>query len=464
MSETLNDVHVKRIGWQNISSVVREVNVELWEALDPVMTQLKKQKRLPDFIVAEYPYGTLLVDEGQFQLPCDDSASTCSPLCEEIAAELDYSYIPLGLILDKSIEAFAMREGGYSAAKMRLVPLHVLSKGELFGVFETLDRMTSIRNSKPNWSVSAGARSVILLAPLNNQGILNKIKAHFSCNVPREADRRDWEVIQSVMQKFPEINWRVQVLLFPKWVIEDDALLAPLQKIFFGTGWQQLAPLRDYVIDEADIAKTYMHHNHTGHASELYYYFTVRHILAISKGEMPAFCPVTSAQSQAGPFLEFQEIMNSINVLKYYPVILQPTQLSEPGAFGYYSVNLPSLLSPVPEKFPQKTRKALVDEIEMVLARLPQKAHVDANLDLAGTRFYSDWGQYTFKNNERAPVIKDTKELRRQGSRLRFLEALNERKGEFLPPDFAGSPAVDGDQKIYFNHKFFDGAVRIVRK
>jgi hypothetical protein len=459
MSDTPN-VHVKKVGWQKISSEVKGANEELWKSLQPVMSKLKRQKGSPQLIVAEYPYGSLLVDDGSFRLPCDDLPGDCSAECNEIRSELNYSYIPLGLVLDNSVEVFIMREGGYMKMGTRLVPLRVLSKGELFGVFETLDSITGIRNPKPYWSVSSGARSVVIMAPLNDKAVLKKIDNGFSCSVPRlDAGHHDWEFIQCVAQA-QGLHWRTRVLLFPKWVTDEDPLLTVLQKDIFTTGWHQIAPLRSYVIDEAKIAKTFMHHSSkrvSRHTAELYYYFTLRHILAISKGELPAFQPVTPAREQSGPFLQFQDAMNSINVLKYYPVILQPGILAARGDAGYYSVNRPSLLSPVPEKFPLKTRKELVEEIERALDGLPAKARDDANLDFNEMRFYSDWGRNSSSR-------KNIATLRARNVRQRYVEALYERKGEFLSPTLPGSPNLNGEPKIFHNSGFFDGAIRIVRK
>jgi hypothetical protein len=39
--------------------------------------------------------------------------------------------------------------------------------------------------------------------------------------------------------------------------------------------------------------------------------------------------------------------------MSYYPVLLQPHRLTEPDDIGYYSVNRPSLLAPVPQNLPQ---------------------------------------------------------------------------------------------------------------
>ncbi|HKU76329.1 MAG TPA: hypothetical protein VJR02_20630 [Pyrinomonadaceae bacterium] len=468
MTDTSQNTHIRRIEWKEIESHVKAVNRELWDALDPIMNGHKRKGRSKHFILAEYSYGQLLVDEGKFQLPCSEA---CSETCKEIASELKYSYIPLGLVLDKCVEVFVMREHGYSRTGMRLVPLRVLSKGELFGVFETLDTISKIPNpTKPQWSVSSGTRSVFIIAPLNNNELLTKIDKYLGYQVPRGrvTDGYDWEYIDHVAKaKSSDMNWRVQVLLFPDWINGEEVDLAPLKNVFSRTGWHQIAPLRSYVIEEAEIARIYMDHaakKLAGRTGELYYYFTVRHLLAISKGEMPAFQPVTSSESQGGPFLEFQEIISSINVLNYYPVILQPGLLSESNTVGYYSVNQPSLLSPVPDKLPKKTRKAFVADLSFAIAGWPQKQLEDAMIDRSQMRFYSDWGQSNFGNDKRMPATGVIDALRRQGTGLRFVEALDERRNEFLPPNAVNSSNGNRNLKVQFKHRFFDGAIRIVRK
>jgi hypothetical protein len=66
------------------------------------------------------------------------------------------------------------------------------------------------------------------------------------------------------------------------------------------------------------------------------------HLLAVAKGDVPAFEPVIQSRSEAGPFCDVVTILGKV-VTDYTPLILQPCHLLKAGSAGFYSISRPSI-------------------------------------------------------------------------------------------------------------------------
>lgn len=451
------DAPIRRVSWAEVSEEVRLANLDLWEKLDHAMRKLEDRKEQPYFFVATYPYGELLVKEGLFTLPGEPQALDASG---EIRRSLSYSPIPLCLVLDKCVEVFVERDAGYACPDEELrseakrnAPLRVIRRGEMFGVFETLDTVIEGgRQRRPSWSVSSGARTVIVLTQRGNKEMIGKLRSALGAYVPEGKERGDWELIRSVndSKKFAGRRWEVRVLIFPSWITNKEDDLVLLQNIIHRSGWLQMIPIRDYLVEEADVAEFYIRDGASSKAKdghELYHYFTVRHLLALSKGDLPSLNVACTEEEQAGPFAQFQRELIATGMMKYFPAILQPVSLSEETKIGFYSVSKPTLLAPVPNANPWFREKwKYLDGISLAVHALKSHRLEKAFLDLERTRFY-------------------TKSEANTSRRLNHVRDIEER--ELIPDSYLASLDVPPEEKKKGLNKgfaFFDGAVRIARR
>lgn len=161
--------------WGAVAPRLMEVN----PALSGALSELSSEH--DGFFEATYRYGELILDSGRFQAPC--SRRDCEG-CAQLLAETSYSGTPLAVVLSKSAEVFI--DEPWDAKNPRLMPLRLFQTGGMFGVFEVLDRLLGTPAIDPIWSVSAGSRSIWIIAPLGDDRIARRFKEKAS-SFPRTA-------------------------------------------------------------------------------------------------------------------------------------------------------------------------------------------------------------------------------------------------------------------------------------
>ncbi len=111
---------------------------------------------------------------------------------KKIQSNLNYSPIPLSLLLNKNSEIF-LCEGE------RTIPLNILKPGLLFGIFETVDFMFD-RQSSPVWNVSAGLRSVFMLPKINEFSGIKRLRNHYHLSLDTQLKylNQHWQVFKEI--------------------------------------------------------------------------------------------------------------------------------------------------------------------------------------------------------------------------------------------------------------------------
>jgi hypothetical protein len=393
-----------------------------------------------DLFVASYSYGELLVEGGRLRPP--------NKHCRECQALMDVfdGDIPLALVLDKSVEVFAPSD--WDSKNPRHTPLRLIGKGELFGVFETLDLILGTSPERPPWEVSAGARSIWVLAPLGNSEM---IKAFFSkLGHPRPAWRDEepaWKLAQAVSHRKKE-GWYAKVVIFPRRVIDflakrrDGALF----RLIMETGWRQSSVLRHTALQDANL--------HALIGGEFHQFTTVRHWLNIVNGAAPAFCPYWQCPEPAGPFGQLEsELAAVLDEWKfpYHPVILQPVLLDSSVPVGYYSVRCPSLPGNA-ALLSERTLSGVIDRLEDILGKnlereLGRRALFPDGAVRCFTRFRTE--AQSVNGSRGVPGMSDD-----GGSRM-GLRGLDEPHLDFLRSDSA--------RKVYWGSPFFVAGARLCR-
>lgn len=433
--------NVAQVKWTSVRERVAKLNPGLADAMDKVAKRLRNVR----LYEARYRYGNLIANRGALvPPPCDSRELAPCTECSALhsAGGNNTSRLPMMLILENCAEVFTS-DGLHSAVQRRTIPLNLLQQGELFGVFETSDRMIE----RPQWSpwwVSAGARSVMVLAELGNAKTAQQInKAVGTTVVSTQSKHRPaaWELIKHVSSCLTEddgspTQWQTTVLIIP-----DEWLLAPeaeaLKALVLATAWRQVDELRRQMIDDFHSAHAQLLPAAVG-VDQQYYHATLRHLVAIAIGRMPAFEPVTPARA-AGPFTSFQRFLVSKQIGSHFPAMLQPALLANSGNAGYYSFACPTLLHPLrsDRKDHGRTFQGFMDLVRNQLASYAERA---GRVDMSST-------QYVYKT------------VRVGKTRYDF----DVSTANLLKNDFAfdqSSAPLD----INLDSQFFEACVRIIRK
>lgn len=366
--------------WDDVASVVRARNARLADAIDQLASGSKQSKRVSaqrvrqgkatndlSLFKVSYPYGHLMVNEGTFVPPClahsneNHTASLCSD-CAELAESVGYSPIPLTLVLQNSAEVFLPTPSLSTERGTETIPLRLLNAGEMFGVFEVLDvfsRDTQVTSFSPPWSVSAGARSVHILAPLGAQGLRNRIIGMLS-EPDRQMAPRGWEygmakdhwIFIQLLAGVADPNWKTTVLIFPTNVVMPNGHSEPgefRKDLYIELGriaWTQSQNLREAAVEEYDHLSAYVRGiEHFGERPPLDR--TVRFLIKMARGEALGSSP--DLDETSGPFLPILEFLgqhkNDIygpnTALQSFPFILTPGYIN-PGkserSYAYFSL------------------------------------------------------------------------------------------------------------------------------
>lgn len=335
--------HVEMVNTSNFEE--RIVNV-----LADGGASLTRHRPPVDAFLVSYPYGQLILDRGQFHTPCDNEyrvepCEGCRQLRESVRDK-----IPLTLVVENQVEVFVEDE-----QHSRSIPLRMISPGEWFGVFEALDRLIGAEWSPSSWSVSSGARSVVLLAPFKNQKLIEAVRT----STGSVGNGIAWKKIDPQKDAWPLIReigsrttWNSRVLVFPTG-FPNPAAHPELLSTLYRLGWVQSLPLRRAQEFEAERELRVAALEVGPSGNRFLTYATLLHLLASARGHIPAFVPVESISVPAGPFKEVAARLADTQApwrrfLKHYPVLLQPAHLRS-GDVGYYSFHRPTVLHSSPK-------------------------------------------------------------------------------------------------------------------
>ncbi|HLF67227.1 MAG TPA: hypothetical protein VI522_06370, partial [Gammaproteobacteria bacterium] len=282
----------------------------------------------------------------------------------KIRKNLDYSPIPLLLLLNNSCEVFITNNE-------RIIPMHFAKSGALVGLFEALDYMTQ-NQSEPLWDVCAGARSIFMLPHITEkQGINRLMKAYrLPHNIQLKYLSDQWEIFKHIAEKEKAAApWSCEVLFFTKkWFdSQEDLAWSKFYRYVFQSGWQRIQ-FSFNQIERAFIWQAIIEVVEKRNLKPRHYIAdTVKHLFALASNRYPGFIPIDNEQA-AAPIKLLQQIFTDIYGLKnYYPTFMGPRTLDQmTGQPIYYSLNFPTLVEGIPP-LEKKSNRIMVDLREVKL-------------------------------------------------------------------------------------------------
>jgi hypothetical protein len=348
---------------------------------------IANQQRPESLYLADYEYGQLIVKDGQFQPPCSDPrCAGCQELLQAVrgVGARPGPEIPLSFVVQGCAEVFVKHpledEQDSPAAREELasmlLPLNVIEHGVPFGVFETLNYRLGLPNERANWQVSAGIRSIYVLAPLDNEGLIESLTRRPG---PGGKSIHHWELVSRTLEEQNSSRWTATVLVLPRTLLDAISFeRAPvLQERLLEIGWQQSAALRMSGTRDGIYLRKLRPalDNENLEVGQLYYYFTLRHCMNMLQGQRPAMVPVGATSDPGGPFEPFRARLSEElqrRRLAFDPVIMRPGFLGTDGVQrGYYSMRIPTapgLDSGIGSRSRKPVYKNLLTDLERIVS------------------------------------------------------------------------------------------------
>jgi hypothetical protein len=368
------NVTIEELTWQDVADRVKKVNFELYEIIE----QLKPNKKLTLYRV-RYPYGTKIIDNGKLNLIT--KAGEIIPISDEripqaIREALGYRSIPLGLVLKNSSEVCV-------EDSQHIIPLRLLSEGNLFGVFETLDP-ASHESSSAVTNLFAGARSAFMLAKISDTASHKRAVKEFELHAPLPKGLADHGTVFAEIgshQRFKG-KWENEILFFSQeWFKERNENAGWLRfiKYLHEIGWQQSQYWRTQTIFGFSWKPLINAISDKNIRPRPYIVDTIKHLIFMSTGTIPGFAPA-GLDEKALPTKIIQDVyLNFYNLKSHSPIIMIPSHFipGDSERSAYYSLSYPTLLE---ASFNPKQSSTMIEdmrEIKLIMTSLQNRLQID---------------------------------------------------------------------------------------
>jgi hypothetical protein len=436
----------RKLSVEQAATLLGSIGSDLQEGIVRVCEGYDDDPGGPLFYIADYPYADLLVRDGVFLSPCGSHPS-CEE-CRDLLRDTSYSKIPLALVTSNAVEIFAGESRRTKQGKS--VPLRILASGELFGVFETLDSLMDAKHGPSPWSVSSGARSIWILAPLGDKRLPSLLKPDANADWDWEKSDSHWSLVKAATADTKQ--WQSSILLFTTRFFErlksGAEAASYFRQVILERAWTQSAALRHSAIKNAQFRAWFVEEvapKINLPLGQLFHFATLCHLMSLADGDYPAFQAAAVGKMPLGPFAIFeQRIHHALKALslrqpnprEYNPVVLQPSHLSDDNLWGYYSFRCPSLLGAAVPEIPSFSD--IPASFYRTLELLQEASRSASRIDLERTRFFAQAGRFD----------------------------LNTKSGQLPPSDFfAQAPKSSARQGgLYVDSPFLVAGLRLVRR
>jgi hypothetical protein len=355
-----------------------------------------------------YQYGSHVIGRkdkhnfSKFLPPCFEKDNNCQ-ICKELAAQTA-EHRPLLILLDGAAEEYfalpAVSDAGIRSE--RAVPYNVHWPGDMPGLIEAVNALTISDYGNPPKMVFdnpirrlvAGARSIFLTVPLEDERVLTLVKKVVdreirekfypgsnrwtSKRLGREFQRDHSQFLQMICNA-DALSWKASLLVVPieqlKPVFQIDNSQAQLALALLKEAWIRSRGTRSDHIRQAALYAALQPAGERDFYSDM----TIHHLFSVGRGDLPGFAPLRPG-AEAGPFSSIQNFMKVKGFqragMKWFPSILQPAHLGKNGTNSvYYSFQYPTLFAPV---FEYRNRaplaKVVKPGLEMAHAESPDLA------------------------------------------------------------------------------------------
>jgi hypothetical protein len=349
-------ISIETLSWDKVRQDVQKVNAGLAFAIDDVDPNQNYH-----IYKVRYPFGAKIFEDGNLKLPNAKGVITSfnDPSLADLAKQLSYRTMPIGIVVKKSLENYAEFDD-------RIIPITLFNEGSILGAWEALDPPLSYF-PKTAWNLNAGARSIFMLPKISEIGGNKKLRKEYGVSLLCPKMIKDhWTVFRDLANhdNFSK-PWHAEVLFLAKkwhdslstsksWVSLRNFLLDRSwqismfwrHEIMINLAWQKFA---------ADVKAEYLKIDPS--LLEM-----LKHLITIGVGALPAFVPADVDEITA-PIESLQKVYLDCYGLKYVPTIMRPHHFDKSSdKFCYYSLREPTFIESAPRNreiinFMQTTRE-----------------------------------------------------------------------------------------------------------
>lgn len=339
-----NQSLTEELKWEQVKKEVKNISSEFSNIIDNISPGNELS-----FIKVKYPFGSQIVNNGLLNLPTDQGKLrniTDTKLPSKIRSKLNYSLVPLGMIVKNGIEVY--RELGD-----RVFSIANWGQGLDIGIWEHFGWTTP-------YNVTAGARSLYMVPRITLKSAHNRLKREYNVSLPPPQKAYDhWKLFKQIANSnnFPN-PWFCEVIFLSNTWIEKLNKYKDKES----GGWYKL---HNYLINKNLQHSLYGRRrsifeivwelfsrslNNEGMKSNPYVLDTLKHLAFVGTGGSPGSIPNTGS-TELGPIPDLQTIyIDCYGLKEYVPTIMQPQYFSfEKNQPVYYSLQSPTLLESVPK-------------------------------------------------------------------------------------------------------------------
>lgn len=438
--------HTQHVEWAEISSTLDKLT-PLGAELGRLISARSGGKKLGPLFIATYSYGRNILAKGMFQTPCtaEDVANECNE-CRALRGAVKDS-VPLSVVIENSVEI-------YRDSSTRTAPLRLLRAGELVGVFELKERLVTKRASSSPWSVSAGVRSVQVLAQVDgNNTYLAKATRILGKSV--RGDRLP-EFIR-LAAEHAGYQWASKILIFPDaWIstLSPNHLPAAIERAHV----EQFSDLLQQMIEDSDITRRCADALNASTMKKpelLPLYEIMRYLCQVARGNAPGYVPAFQEDAHAGPFAAFRAfIKGPMGADRYEPVVLVPRRLAKAGETALYSMKFPLMAHDVVP--PKHSHIEGLGRFADVLSDMAAK---DPSV--------TGWEFFSCEREQPNKLLRSEERKDQTGKALTPVAIEAKLKQRYPSIDHPGKLTdwfrLEDRTRLYANHPFFNACIKIVR-
>lgn len=352
---------MRKVLWQDVSELVKQTDLKLWELIEAI----NPGADFPLFL-ADYHYGDYLVKEGVPQFPQGKNLLLgLDELSLATKKLLDKNRMPVGFVLTKALEIF-------SHYSKNIIPLKTLKAGSLVGLCELFSPNTLYVNQL---NISAGVRTAFMLPNVADSTHHKKLMNIYQAPPENNSILDHWEVFKKIATyRFHNRYWLCEILFFSNpWIDKinnaDTAPWLALRNYFFEQAWGQTRSL--FHLYNNIYLKNHLLQIMADcqiNVSE-YIFDTVKYIFLMHQGYVPGFQVSDGSEDYLPEALIQEAYVQDYKLKRYLPIIMH-SSVWQGGAPLYYSLNLPVILSTAMPDVKHLRKTELLQQIKQVLDRL----------------------------------------------------------------------------------------------
>lgn len=368
----MKNLAVQILKWNDVRLDVKKINPQLFKLIEETDTNDKYE-----FIKARYKYGQFIVKNGSLHLPLGSDKEISiddKQVPKEIRKKLNYSSVPIGLIMSKTSEI-------YYESPTRVMPTKLYQTGAMFGLWEAFDPPPS-KYVKHVWNIRAGARSIFMLPKISNQSQHSKLQKYYSFNQGQPKNILDQHDIFSKIVNSHAVDnkWYCDILFFSEKLNPDNLSNQQFNLKYFllKEAWHQSFNCRNNM--SFDMAWELFSQSVTekNFKPKPLIINTIKHLMLIKESIYPGFAPALS--DDCAPINLITEAYLDIYRIQNYPTIMVPVHISKKNRPVYYSLQLPSLIEYAPGS---QGKNVITDlrELKRLIDTLKEIIDIDINFD-----------------------------------------------------------------------------------